>query len=100
MKTDEIALTLAELQKLYEVDLSGLPLGYTTVRDSFIVACLTGLRFQDWQIQPENLQYVLDGDTNRAILKVITHKKHKTVLIPLHPLALSLLQKYDFKLRI
>lgn len=98
MKTDEIALTLAELQKLNELDLSALPIGYTTVRDSFIVACLTGLRFQDWQLQPENLQYVQDGDKNRAILKVITQKKHKTVLIPLHPMALSLLQKYEFKL--
>lgn len=98
VKTDEIALTLAEVERLYALDLSMLPEGYGIVRDNFVVGCLTGLRYSDWVLGAENLQYLRDGAKSRPILRVITQKTGAIVYIPLHPMALATLQKYSFNM--
>lgn len=98
VKTDEIALNLAEIERIYRLDLSAFPEGCTTVRDNFVVGCLTALRFGDWDITAENLDYLRDGDKSRPILRVITKKTGEIVIIPLHPMALATLQKYGFNM--
>ena len=98
VKTDEIALTIDEVRKIYDVVLTDYPIGYTIVRDNFIVGCLTALRWSDWEIKPENLIWLRDGEKSRAILKIITQKTNDVVLIPVHPLAHSILEKYAFNL--
>lgn len=96
--TDEIALSLADIEKIYALNLNMLPNGYEVVRDNFVVGCLTGLRYGDWDITHENLTYLKDEDEKLAALRVITKKTGERVVIPLHPMALATLKKYDFDL--
>ncbi len=55
-ETDAIYLTLDDIFKIYNTNLSGLPY-LIEYRDLFVLACLTGLRFSDFSIlQPEDLR--------------------------------------------
>ena len=54
-QVDKIYLTVAELKSIYGLDLTKKP-RLAKVRDLFIVACSTGLRFSDLiQVKPENI---------------------------------------------
>lgn len=84
---DNIYLDDGDLAKLQNLDLSEKP-HLEKVRDLFLVGCWTGLRFGDLtRIRPENIK---DGR--------ITIKQSKTkddVVIPLHQVVISILEKYE-----
>lgn len=60
------------------------------VRDLFLLACYTGVRSQDYpKLSKESL--INDG----TMLRVRTEKTDEEVIIPLHPIAKSILNKYN-----
>jgi Phage integrase family len=92
--THEIYLTIAELKKMYQLDLSNQPKGYETARDFFIIGCFTGgARFSDWmRIDPTQIQTTSDG---KQILTITTTKTKQTVSFPMtHPYVQEILKKY------
>lgn len=95
VETDEVALNFDEIMKLYVYDFSPYDKNYELVRDNFILACLTGLRWGDWEISKDMIVTV----KGHKMIQVLTEKTHTMVLIPLHSIALAILEKYDFNLR-
>ncbi len=90
VSTDNIYLTTDDLKKLSELDLSNLQ-GKEKVRDLFLVGCWTGLRFGDLsKVRPENIK---DG-----FIYVQQEKTGDRVVIPVHPVVLSVINKYDGQL--
>lgn len=66
------------------------------IRDLFIFECYTGLAFADL-MSLKNSDFHIDQDGNKWIVK----KRHKTnvvATIPLMPIAIEILEKYDNKL--
>jgi integrase len=83
---ETIYLNEQELQTIYKHDFSESP-RLDRVRDLFLVGCWTGCRFSDLaQVKPEN---ITDG-----LIEVKQAKTDKKVLIPLHPVVTSILNKY------
>ena len=88
---DEIALTAKEVKALYKLDLVESP-HLDRLRDLFIIACYTGLRYSDYhQVKKENINE--DGR-----LFIATIKTGAIVTIPLHPIVLEILEKYNYNL--
>lgn len=88
-KSESIYLTLDEINKIYELDLSENK-RLEKVRDLFIIGCYTGLRFSDLsQLRNENL---IDNQTK---IKIKTVKTGEIVVIPLHKHVRQILEKYD-----
>jgi len=86
---ETIYLSRDEIQKLYDLDLDSNP-RLARVRDLFIIACYSGLRFSDLaQLKEENF--------NSERLKIQTEKTGELVIIPLHPLVKHILKKYNNK---
>lgn len=89
---ESIYLTEEELIILKELDLSKKP-GLDRVRDLFLIGCNTGLRFSDYTtIQPDDI------DMKEKRLRVLAQKTNSKVIIPLSPMVIEILQKYNFKL--
>lgn len=87
-QTDKIYLTTADLDKLYELDLSKQK-SLERVRDLFLIGCYTGLRFSDFtQLSPEN---ILEGNK----IRIRTAKTSEVVVIPLHRVVKEILKKYN-----
>jgi integrase len=85
-EAETIYLTESELTKLYEHDLSDNS-SFDRVRDLFLVGCWTGCRFSDIsQITPENI--------SEGFINLKQYKTGKKVIIPLHPIVTSILNKY------
>jgi integrase len=91
-ETDQIYLNDKELNKIYNLDLSQKS-SYERVRDLFIIASYTGLRFSDL-IQIKAEQFI----NNATQLKIKTQKTGLKVIIPLHYSVKSILKKYGDKL--
>ena len=64
---------------------------YGLVRDLFVFQVLTGIRFSD--LLNVNKSYVINNALSFEMWKV-----EKRVTIPLHPIALTILEKYDYAL--
>jgi site-specific recombinase XerD len=91
-EVDKIFLSMEEITKIAQLDLSGEPLK-DTVRDFFVISCLTSLRYSDFiRIKPEN---IVD---NQIHLKTV--KTSQEVVIPISPLVRAIFEKYDFNLPI
>jgi integrase len=86
--TITIYLTMEEIAALTRVELNEYD---AHVRDVFVFACLTGLRFGD--LQQVNAQLVTDG-----ILTLRPSKTGRPVSIPLHPAAQDIIARYMGKL--
>lgn len=87
--SETIYLTLNEIEKLYNLDLSGNT-RLEKVRDLFIIGCYTGLRFSDLiSVRSENISK--DG----KVLKLATIKTGETVIIPLKSHVKDILAKYS-----
>ena len=85
-----IFLNEDELKKIYEVDFSSNS-RLDKVRDQFIVACYTGLRFSDFRkIKPESVK---DG-----FLEIQTKKTKQRVMIPWHSYVKEILEKWEYVL--
>ena len=92
-EVDNIYLTTDELQRLYDLDLTGNA-RLTTVRDAFLIGCYTGLRFSDFmQIHPHNLTTTPDG----TLLTIHTQKTGARVMVPLAPNPLAILERYGYQ---
>jgi len=88
-KVDKIYLSQEELKSMYLLDLESKH-RLEKVRDLFIIACYTGLRFSDLiQIRTENLI------NNGSQIKVRTEKTSETVIIPIHKYVKEILNKYN-----
>lgn len=89
-ETDEIALSIKELEDLYNHDFSQKP-RLERVRDVFVFGCSTGLRYSDYsRINKTNIR-------NGQIF--INTKKLKSNLgIPLNKYSKSILEKYEYNL--
>lgn len=86
-ESDSIYLTKAELEKIYETNLSNHP-KLEKVRDLFIVGCWTGVRFSDIpQITPETI--------NNGLISIKQSKTGGKAVIPVHPMVQTILDKYD-----
>ncbi len=89
-ETKAIYLNTKELTKLYNLDLSKNK-SLDNVRDWFLIASYTGLRFSDLKrLTNEHIQ----GQT----IEIRTQKTDKSVTIPLHPIIDEILKKYDNEL--
>lgn len=84
---ETIYLNEEELQKIRNVI---LPNYLDNVRDIFLLACYTGVRSQDYGKLNKN-SLINDG----TMLKVRTEKTDEEVIIPLHPIAKGILEKYN-----
>jgi integrase len=88
----KFALSFEELEHLYTLNF-GPDTALELVRDIFLVGCYTGLRISDYgRIKPEHIKET-DG---QHLLTISQQKTGSDVVIPLLPIALSILKKYDF----
>lgn len=84
---DKIFLDEAELQAMYELDLSDRP-AYDRVRDMFLIGCYTSLRYSDFtKLAPEHFT----GDK----IYIETEKQMKPAIIPLHSIVKEIMKKYN-----
>ena len=91
INVENIYLNESELAIINNLDLSKNT-RLEKVRDLFIIGAYTGLRFSDFSnIQKGNI--ILRDDNH--YISITTKKTNTPVVIPLHPIALSILQKYD-----
>ena len=88
----EISLSEEDINKIHSLKLSGKE---EVVRDVFILQCWTGQRFSD--MLSLNKGIVKDTD-NGQILEIVQTKRTHRVAIPLFPVALEILKKYNFNL--
>ena len=89
--TTKVYLTEQEILKLYVLP-QRVTLNWEQqlVLDIFLVGCYTALRYSDLiTIRSENI-------INQNILQKKTQKTKEVVSIPLHPVALAVLKKYDY----
>lgn len=82
-----IYLNRDEIERIYNLDLTGKHANLAVSRDLFVIACSTGLRFGDWS-QLSDLD--LDGDT----VRIIPEKTKTPVIIPLSKRVKEILSRY------
>jgi site-specific recombinase XerD len=86
-KVDKIYLSESEIKKINSLRFEKKG-AIETVRDLFVIACYSGLRFSDFStLSKENF-------TDEYIIK-IARKTRKKVIIPIHPVVKEILKKYD-----
>jgi integrase len=90
--SDKIYLTAKEISHIRAIELSGYE-KLEKIRDMFVIACHTGLRFSDLvRLQPANF------NLTEKIIRIRTQKTDAMVYIPLAPDVLSICEKYKFRL--
>lgn len=90
---DNIYLSNDEISAMYQLELTG-PLEET--RDLFVIGCYTGLRYSDYsRLTPDNLIKLPNG---KDAFRIIVFKTHQKVVIPLHPVVMEILEKYQYQL--
>lgn len=88
-----ISLTTNDIKQLIELELTNEAEQH--IIDMFILNCFLGLRFSDYmKLQPNHFQTSKDG----IRLIFTNHKTGYTVNVPLTQRAISILNKYDYKL--
>ncbi len=90
-ESKNIYLTEEELDRMYNLDLSKNP-RLERVRDLFIIASYTGLRFADLVALNETNFYIEGG---KYYIKTITQKTNIEVMVPLKKRAIEVFHKYD-----
>ena len=89
---NEIYLNEEEISKIYSLK---LPYKEGVARDVFILQCWTGQRFSDIKSLNEG---IVKETSSGKVLEIVQLKKTRRVTIPLFPIALEILKKYDFNL--
>jgi integrase len=93
-ETDDIALDMERLQKLVAVKVFPRP-ALKMVRDVFVFACLTGLRYSDFsKLTNDNLYTLTAKSGDVRVIKVVTQKTGEKVVVPLHPIAREIVAGY------
>jgi integrase len=97
-KARHVALTEAELHQLESQPLSTPTL--ERVRDVFVFACYTGLRYSDLEnLKPENiLEQVSDKGEIQRTISLTMIKTRENLVVPLATQAYQILLKYKFQL--
>jgi integrase len=86
-ESDSIYLSEEEILTIYNLDLSEHP-HLIESRDLFVFDCWVGLRYSDLtRIKPEQIQ----GN----VLRIRTKKTGEDVVIPFHPIAQAIFNKYE-----
>lgn len=89
-QVDKIYLTIDEIQKIYELDLSKTKTR-EFVRDLFVISCYSGLRYSDFiRIRKEDIK---DGR-----MHIRTAKTDQKVVIPIAPIVGEIFKKYNYNL--
>lgn len=89
-ETSSVYLNVDELDSLHKLDLSKNQ-KYDNVRDWFLIAAYTGLRFSDFsRLTKDNIQ---NGN-----ISILTQKTGSNVVIPLHTIVKSILEKHQYRL--
>lgn len=87
--SESIYLSESDISCLYELDLNGNS-RLDKIRDLFIIACCTGLRFSDFsQLRNENISN--DG----SLVRVKTQKTGELVIIPIKSMVRRILEKHS-----
>lgn len=86
-ESENIYLNKPELNRLSNLDLNSTP-HLERVRDLFVVACYTGLRFSD-------LHKIHSDEITDDIVFIKQEKTGNKVEIPIHPIVWDILKKYD-----
>ena len=84
---DNIYMTKTEIDQLYNLDLSK-DTSLERVRDVFVVACWTGLRYSD-------LHQMRSDRVSEGIINITQQKTGDKAPIPIHPRVKQILKKYD-----
>lgn len=85
-----IFLTKEEIKKIADLEIGNDKLK-NIVRDYFIIACSTSLRYSDFvRIKKENIK--------NDCIQMITVKTGQEVIIPISPLVKTILEKYNYEL--
>jgi integrase len=77
-----------ELDDLYKLE---LPANEAQVRDAFLISCYTGMRYSDIA----RLDASKHIDFIKKLITIITQKTNNRVVIPIHPIVQSILEKYE-----
>lgn len=86
-ETDKVYLTMDELSLIDAIDLSSWPT-LEKARDLFLFDCFTGFRYSD--LKNFKQEYLSDD-----FIRITSEKNGVKVVIPLHPIARKVLQKYN-----
>lgn len=86
-KSVNVALTMAEITRIYKLDLSKSP-ELEDTRNYFVIGCLTALRFSDWSRVSSDL---IKG----GILKMQSKKTNEEQIILVHPYVTAILKHYN-----
>lgn len=89
-EVDNIYLDEDELKQLKEYDFSSTP-HLDRVRDWFLLLAWTGSRFSD-------LEKISKSDIKDGFISFRQQKTNTKVVIPVHPVVLEILEKYNFNL--
>ncbi len=93
-EVDSIYLTNEELKLIQEIDLSEKP-HFDQARDIFLCGCYTALRFSDYSRL--KAEYIVKRD-GQYYIDMITQKTKQRVIIPVKPLVIDILNKYNNQL--
>ena len=85
---EKIYLDENELEIIYKVELNK---SESKVRDAFLISCYTGMRYSD--IARLDTSKHIDFEKN--IITIITQKTNEKVIIPIHRIVHSILEKYN-----
>lgn len=88
--TTAIYLTDGELTSLYNLDLSDNK-RLSNVRDWFLIAAYTGLRFSDFSRLTED-------NIKNDVISIKTQKTGVNIIVPIHTIVKSILEKHGYKL--
>jgi site-specific recombinase XerD len=87
---EKIYLDETELETIYKAELSD---SESKVRDAFLISCYTGMRYSD--IARLDTSKHIDFEKN--VITIITQKTNEKVVIPIHRVVHSILEKYNNK---
>ncbi|KYG77174.1 phage integrase SAM-like domain-containing protein [Roseivirga echinicomitans] len=91
-------LTEEEVNSLIDYDLSKHE-KLARIRDRFVFNCFVGLRVGDLnRLNQKHISKVNKGDVEVKVIELKTEKQRKRALIPLKPIPLIILEKYDYQL--
>ncbi len=88
--SEPVALDESEFRQLFSANLSS-DIHLERVRDLFVFACATGLRYSDFT-------RVLKSNIQGSILQIKMAKTKKIVRVPLNEYSKFILEKYDYQL--
>ena len=90
-ESNDIALNEDELKEMFDLDLSN-DLRLDKIRDLFLVACSSGLRFSDFgDIKPENIKKTKEGE----FIEIIQEKMKRHVVAPINATVKTIVSKYN-----